>query len=416
MRALVIAIVIATAGPVFAQQTASDLPPGWVMPSGLVAEPALLRKAANASDGIVKGDAGGRDGLYPDFGHMITGAGWISAGPGYRHHVADGRVLVDVSAALSWRLYKVAQARFELPRLAHERLVLGAQGLYQDLVQVNYFGMGAESRAPDRSGYRFSSVDLFGYATARATDHLSVSARAGWIRQPSLSTMTGRRAKFPNTIELFSDASAPGLLVQPSFLHGDAAIAGDWRDHAGHPTRGGLYRAAAASYSDRDTGIYSFQRYEIEASQFVPFFGSKLVMAIHGWEVFTDASSGGIVPFYLLPSLGGGNTLRGYYNFRFHDRQMQSFNVESRVALFTHLDAAVFADAGKVAHRARDLDFTHLKTACGFGVRVHNATSTLARVDIGYGAEGWRTSFTMTDSFKRSTPYAGGSTVVPFVP
>jgi hypothetical protein len=32
------------------------------------------------------------------------------------------------------------------------------------------------------------------------------------------------------------------------------------------------------------------------------------------------------VPFYLLPSLGGKNTLRGYYDYRFHDRNMEVFN------------------------------------------------------------------------------------------
>jgi hypothetical protein len=49
-------------------------------------------------------------------------------------------------------------------------------------------------------------------------------------------------------------------------------------DHPGHPTSGGLYRAAAASYSDRDAGVNSFRRYEIEASQFVPLFAKKWVL------------------------------------------------------------------------------------------------------------------------------------------
>jgi outer membrane translocation and assembly module TamA len=139
-------------------------------------------------------------------------------------------------------------------------------------------------------------------------------------------------------------------------------------------------------------------------------------VALHGWEVFTDTSGDSVVPFYLMPSLGGGNTLRGYYNYRFHDRQMQSFNAESRVAVFTNLDVATFLDTGKVARRAGDLDFTHLKTAFGVGVRVHNASSTLVRVDVGHGAEGWQAAFAMSDPFKRSSPMASGSSVVPFVP
>jgi hypothetical protein len=411
-------VIVAVHGPaVFAQEaTSSSLPAGWVAPTGLFAEPEILRKVVNASDGALNVDGEGRDGAYPEFGNMITGAGWISAGPGYRRHVMDGRALVDASAALSWNLYKVAQARFELPHVADDRLSLGAQAMYQDLLRVNYFGLGGASLKSDRSGYRFNDADILGYATFRATSWFSVSGRFGWIPQPDLSTMAGQSVTYPNTIDLFTETSAPGIRIQPSFLHGDVSVAADWRDHPGHPTSGGLYRVTAASYSDRDAGTFSFRRYEAEASQFVPLFAKRWILALHAWEVFSDTSSGHLVPFYLMPSLGGQNTLRGYYDYRFHDNDMQSFNAESRWALFTHVDAAAFVDAGKVTPRAGDLDFKHLKTSYGAGLRVHNATTTLARLDIGHSTEGWRVFFKISDPFKRSTPASGRSAVVPFVP
>ena len=394
----------------------SSLPPGWVTPTGLVREPDLLRRWINSTDGLVNTDSASGDGVYAALGNMITGAGWISAGPGYRRHVLDGRAFVDASAAVSWNFYKVAQARFELPHLAHERLTLGAQAMYQDMLQVDYFGLGIDSRKDDRSAYRLNETDMLGYATLRVTPWLSVSGRAGWMHQPNLSTATGRSVTVPNTIDLFSETSAPGIATQPSFLHGDVSIAADSRDHAGHPTSGGLYRAAAASYSDRDAGTDSFRRYEIEASQFIPLFTRKWVVALHSWEVFSKTSSGDVVPFYLLPSLGGQNTLRGYYDYRFHDNNMQVLNAESRWALFAHVDAAAFVDAGKVAPHAGGLDFKHLKRSYGAGLRVHNATSTLVRLDVGRSTEGWRVFFKMTDPFKRSTPASGRSAVVPFVP
>jgi hypothetical protein len=247
-----------------------------------------------------------------------------------------------------------------------------------------------------------NNADVLGYATVRAATWLSVSGRMGWIHQPHLSTATGPRLTIPNTSDLFTETSAPGLATQPSFLHGDVSVAADWLDHAGHPTRGGLYRVAAASYSDRDAGTYSFRRYEVEASQFVPLFTKKWILALHGWEVFSDKTSAHLVPFYLMPSLGGQNTLRGYYDYRFHDTNLQSFNAESRWAFFSHMDAAVFVDAGKVASRAGDLDFKDLKTSYGAGLRVHNATSTLARVDIGHSTEGWRVFFRVSDPFKQA--------------
>jgi hypothetical protein len=404
--------------PAHAQETQPGVPPGWVVPTapGLLPEPVLLKKLMNASDGSMTPGGDPKDGPYADFSNMITGAGWISAGPGYRRHVLKDRALVDVSTALSWRLYGVAQGRFELPHVAHDRLTLGTQAVYQDLLQVNYFGLGDDSLKSDRSAYRFHNIDVLGYATVRAKTWLSVTGRVGRIDRPHLSTATGPDVTVPNTVDRFSEISAPGVLTQPPFLHGDVSITADWRDHAGHPTRGGLYRATAAGYSDRGAGTYSFRRYEVEASQFVPLFRKNWVLALHGWEVFSDPLSGSVVPFYLMPSLGGQNTLRGYYDYRFHDTHMQVFNVESRWALFSHVDAAAFVDAGKVAPRAGDLDFKRLKRSYGAGLRVHNSTSTLARLDIGHSAEGWRVFFKLSDPLRRSAPASGRSAVVPFVP
>jgi hypothetical protein len=397
---------------------APGLPPGWIpkTASGLFAEPSLLKKLVNSSDGSLNGDAEPKDGLYGEFGNMITGAGWISAGPGYRRHVLDDRAVVDVSAAVSWNLYKTVQGRFSLPHLAHDRLAIGVQGMYQDLLEVDYFGLGDNSVVSNRSGYRFNNLDVLGFAAAHPTKWLSVDGRVGWIPRPDLSSATGPKVGVPNTIDLFSDSSAPGLHAPPSFVHADVSVAADWRDHPGHPTIGGVYRVTVAGYSDRDAGAYSFRRYEVEASQFLPLFTRKWILALHGWEVFSDTSSGRVVPFYLMPSLGGKNTLRGYFDYRYHDNDMQVFNAESRWALLAHMDAAVFVDTGKVAPRAGDLDFSHLKRSFGAGLRVHNATSTLARLDVGHSTEGWRVFLKVSDSFKRSSPASGRSAVVPFVP
>ncbi len=413
-------VVMLAPSPVAVAQDsqAASLPPGWVppTPTGFLAEPALLKKFVNASDGSVTGGAEPKDGPYAELGNMITGAGWISAGPGYRQHAMDGRAFIDMSAAVSWNLYKSAQARIEWPHVARDRFLLGAQASYQDLLQVEYFGLGNDSRKADVSAYRLNNADVLGYATARATSWLSVKGRVGWIPQPDLSTASGPKVTVPNTVDLFPESSAPGIRTPPSFLHGDVSVEADWRDFPSHPTRGGLYRVAAASYSDRDAGTYSFRRYEVEASQFVRLFTKKWIAALHGSEVVSDTSAGHVVPFYLMPSLGGKNTLRGYADYRFHDTNMQAFTAESRWALFPHVDAAAFVDAGKVAPRAGDLDFTHLKTSYGAGLRVHNATSTLLRADIGHSIEGWRLFIKISDPFKRTTPASGRPAVIPFVP
>ena len=44
----------------------------------------------------------------------------------------------------------------------------------------------------------------------------------------------------------------------------------DTRDHKGYPSRGSILRGAISIFDDRDTGTFSFERYEAEAAQFVP--------------------------------------------------------------------------------------------------------------------------------------------------
>src|SRR5262249_15086701 len=194
VRALAAALMLACAAVASAQE------PDAV---GIIVEPGLLTKAIHLSDRWVGDGREPGDGFYAALGNMITGAGWISAGPGYRRHVLGGRAVFDVSAALSSNVYKVAQARLEWSHLANDRLAVRAQAMYHDLRAVHYFGVRPDSARSDRVRYRFDDTDLLGYATVRARTWLSLNGRFGKVDRP------GHRA--------------------PSFLHGDLAIAADWR-------------------------------------------------------------------------------------------------------------------------------------------------------------------------------------------
>jgi hypothetical protein len=413
MRIVVAALLLPlTAAATGTAQTTST-PTTTSAQTGLLSEPHVMDSAvAMASRLMGDGASTPKDGLYPDLGNMVTGAGWISAGPGYRRHLFNRHALVDASTAISWRAYKMAQARFELTDLAANRLRVGSQVRWQDLTQVDYFGIGADSLEGARSGYRLKNTDVVGYGVFQANRWLEVNGRFGRLQQPTLSAPTGPfQRSFPDALLTF--AHDPGVLQPASFLHGDASVTADTRDFPGHATRGGLYRAAVAAYSDRDFGQFSFRRYQAEGLQFIPMKGDTWIVAVRGWGVFSDTSSGNMVPFYMLPSLGGEDTLRGYNDYRFHDRNLLLASAESRWALFRDVDAAAFFDAGNVAARAGDLNLK--KTSWGGGLRVHTRTSTLARLDIGHSQEGWQVFFRLSDPFGL-TKLSRRTADVPFVP
>jgi hypothetical protein len=324
--------------------------------------------------------------------------------------MAGGRMFVETSAAVSWRFAKMAQVRLEAPAIAGGPVTVGGQVKWQDLTQLTFFGEGPESDVLARSEYRLQSTAAFGYVAVRLAPGLVAHGRAGWLSRPELGEPAGTFQRgFPPTRQVFASDPVFARAQQPSFLHGELALVFDRRDAPGHPTRGGVYRGSWARYAERDAGDFRFDRFEAEGAHFVPLAGGLLVLSGHGWIAGT--SGDGHVPFYLQPNLGGNAGLRGYANYRFHDRSLMLANVEARLALFPHADLALFADAGSVAARVGDLNLS--RRSYGAGLRLHTGHTTLVRFDAGRSVEGWRFLFSATEPFrfKRATPRLS---VVPF--
>jgi len=76
----------------------------------------------------------------------------------------------------------------------------------------------------------------------------------------------------------------------------------------------------------------------------------------------------------LQPTLGGSDangdpTLRGYKDYQFRGPNALLFQVEYNHRFYKYLGGFVFYDAGKVALRRSDIDFSNLRQSYGFGVR-----------------------------------------------
>lgn len=381
---------------------------------GVFAEPHFITRAIDFATRTMGDGSGDKNGIYPELGNMITGAGGISVGPGYRHWFNGDRLFVDASAAMSWRSYKMARGRIELTNLLKSRVAIGSEVKWQDFTQNTYFGSGADSLETDRSEYRFKSLDAIAYTNVRPAKWLTIGGRAGWLRSPSLLEPAGKfRRDHPATADVFPGEAAFARLDQPDYMHAELSVTADTRDRRSYPKDGGLYRASWTRFSDRDGGNFSFQRFETEGAQFLSTRDRQVTLAVRGWLVASDTAEGHDIPFYLMPSLGGNNTLRSFPNFRFHDRHLAVANVELRLALLAHLDTAMFVDAGNVAARMADLDFS--RRSIGVGVRLHSDRATFARLDIARGTEGWRLTVNTGDPLHLSR-LSRRTAPIPFVP
>lgn len=368
------------------QERLATPPPGtYLTPSRGPMERTLSWIGANVDEA---GD-GKHDGFYPQMVGMINGAG-VSFGPGFRHHLMGDRAVLDVSAAMSWRRYRSVDARIAWPRLVGDRLSLGAQAVYHDFTRINYFGVGTGSHEDDRTDYRMKGVDVLGFTAVQLNPWLSITSRAGMLRR--LEIAEGTSELYPSIGERFTDLTAPGLDRQPTFIHADVSLDADTRDVPGYPSRGGRYRLATAAFHDRNFGRYSFRRIEADAAQYIAL--GRSVFALRG-RLDVSRDGGHAIPFYLLPSLGGADSLRGYADYRFRDRDVLMVNAEYRWPVARFVDLAGFYDAGAVGSRVGLLT-TEMHTDYGLGVRVHSSTHSSVRLDVAGSVEGTRISLTFS--------------------
>jgi outer membrane protein assembly factor BamA len=151
-------------------------------------------------------------------------------------------------------------------------------------------------------------------------------------------------------------------------------------------------------YHDKDDA-FGFQTLEYEAIQHIPILREAWVLSLHARVENSDAREGQQTPFFMLPALGGGSTLRGYSSWRFRDRNSLLLQAEWRIMVNRYLDMAFFYDAGKVTARKEDIDLDGLKDDYGFGLRFHGPFSTPLRLELARSNEGMRYIFSSGAAF-----------------
>jgi hypothetical protein len=319
---------------------------------------------------------GAARGPYPWFGSVYPGGGF-AAGAGFRKPFADDGTF-NVVGGYSIASFARAQADLALPTFARNHARITLSGRYIDAPDVRYFGVG-----------NFSDQDemtRFGYSPRSAGARLEISGGkyvsfGGAVDVHSVETSEGRTA--PSIEERFSPADTPGLGVSNfTYINSTAHAAIDWRRPLGYSGSGGLYRVEFDDYREQDNDVYSFKSVEAEVVQLIPILRANWVIALRGLATLTDISDASVVPYFLLPALGGGATLRGYPDFRFRDRNRLLMNAEVRWTPARFLDMAVFYDTGKVAANRNELDLDGLKNSYGIGMRVIGPQGYAFRVEV----------------------------------
>jgi hypothetical protein len=321
-------------------------------------------------------------GFYP-FMTKVYPSGGIALGGGYRKPFRDTGAL-NATAALSIRNFKSAGVGLQLPRLASGKVAIDAGLSWIDAPAVPFYGVGdaSESAAETEYGYRPATVGV----TMRYTPHRAFTFGGG-IDYLQIGTTADVVTNAVTGVRPPAFDGAPGLDTDPRYARTQGFIEIDWRSEPGFTGRGGLYRMEAAQYTELTDAPLGFRRFEAEAVQLVPLLRANWVVALRGLTTITQAADGDAVPFYLMPTLGGNNDLRGFSTMRFRGPQRVLISAELRWTPARVLDMALFYDAGKVAEHARDLSLTHLRESYGIGARLHAQGGTMLRWELAHSRE-----------------------------
>src|SRR5207344_876655 len=95
--------------------------------------------------------------------------------------------------------------------------------------------------------YRVNFTNLEARAIVNPLPWVEAGARLGSL---SGSVGSGTDSRFPSIEELFTDATAPGLAVQPDYRYQELFGAIDYRDQPNNARAGGNYRLTWRHYAD----------------------------------------------------------------------------------------------------------------------------------------------------------------------
>ena len=320
---------------------------------------------------------------HPYFDSAYSGGGF-TVGAGYRTYVGSYNSF-DLRGSITPSGYKRIEGEFLAPRLWKRQAMFSAIGGWREATQVGFYGIGGSTSEDARTNYRFTQPYGIATVTVRPAERMLVLRGALETSQWNQSPGSGDA---PSVEQVYTPATLPGLGATVNYLHTFATVGLDSRPSAGYARRGGFYGVTFHDFADSGDR-YGFSQIDYEAIQHVPLVREAWVLSFRGAVTTTGTKGAQEIPFFMLPSLGGGSSLRAYSSWRFRDRNAMEIQAEWRAIVNRYVDIALFYDTGKVTAHTRDLNVDGLKDDYGFGLRFHGPFSTPLRIDFAQGSEGF---------------------------
>ena len=290
------------------------------------------------------------------------------------------------------------------PFLLENRLLMMTQAYYYLDPQREFFGLGNNDQGPTPASTNLIQ-DFGGSFTVgwRLFERLALNLE---FRVRDVSIRNGERdGDIPFTPERFPDLpGVDGGVVVPVGL----SLVWNNRDDLLRPTRGWRTILKALHANGAWGSDFEYSQFIVDLGYLRSFFDENLVLAIRMNGEYIQAPPDR-VPFWELSELGGDDTLRGFFPYRFLGTSRILFNLEVRFPIVdfdffdiwdVDIDGVAFADSGRVFIDDDDLEdefrldddileriIDDFQYDYGGGLRIKLADALVARIDVGFSDE-----------------------------
>lgn len=343
---------------------------------------------------LLTGDTGG---FGIGLGTIIPGAGFALRPRYTRPDLFGGKLTLRIEALGAANKSYMGAVSLSMPNLLAGYGFIDFSAIHRDISEMPYFGPGPDSRKTGRSDYRLEDTNVELRPGIRLHKGLRASLIGSYL---AVNVGPGHSSTYISTERQFGPDVTPGIDHQTDFWRGGAMLEYDWRDNPSNPASGGRYSAQYVRYLDQNLGHYSFLRLDLDAWQFIPLFNHTRVIALHGASSLTTTNSAQQIPFYLQPTLGGPDTLRGYNFDRFYGNNSTLLTAEYRWDASPLLQMVAFADGGKVFNAWEQWNFHEIQSDVGFGFRFRGRSKTVLSFDTAFSHEGFQIWFRMNNSLQ----------------
>ncbi len=298
-----------------------------------------------------------------------------------------------------------------------ERSYIRAFGGYEKTLTRRFYGFGPDTDADDETSYTHEISSTYVQINRSVPGPGDDVVYRVELEGAHHTLGPGHVSGAPATADAFPDEFEKGDDYDILWVKG--ALRYDTRDSRHSPYKGwmveGAVESAPLQSNDDSAAIFSLEGNGVIAVPGLFHNGGEGneenpptdVLAVGAFVQYT----GGELPYWALPSLGGKDTLRGYIRNRFTGRAAWHASAEYRYWVIPRgfgitdevrierLGGALFYDIGTVADDLDGLGDARIHDSYGLSFRFTLDRTALFRADIGFSDEGTNFTFAYGLSF-----------------